>query len=145
MEAPVLLSAASAHQEQETLSHLLVLLSALAATLAAVGLYGVIAFVVAGRRRESAIRMALGAEAWRRGKLVFGHATAIVVTGTMLGLAGAYVLSRTLQSRLFGVGLLDPASYLTGAALLGLVAAVACLLPARRAVSEDPVATLRES
>ncbi len=145
VEAPVLLSAASAHQEQETLSHLLVLLSALAATLAAVGLYGVIAFVVAGRRREFAIRMALGAEAWRIGKLVFGHATAIVVTGTMLGLAGAYVLSRTLQSRLFGVGLLDPASYLTGAALLGLVAAVACLLPARRAVSVDPVATLRES
>ena len=62
----------------------------------------------------------------------------------MFGLGGAYLLSRTLQNRLFGVGLLDPASYLGAAAFLGFVAAAACTLPARRAVHLDPVQTLRE-
>lgn len=144
VEAPEPLSAASAHREQATLSHLLILLSMLAGALAAVGLYGVIAFVVAGRRREFAVRMALGAETWRIAKLVFRYAAAIIGVGTLLGLGGAHVLSRALQSRLFGVGPLDPVSYLTGAALLALIAAVACAIPTWRAVRLDPVATLRE-
>ncbi|HEX5436212.1 MAG TPA: FtsX-like permease family protein, partial [Gemmatimonadaceae bacterium] len=144
VDEPVPLSAASAHREQETLSQLLVLLSALAAILAAVGLYGVIAFAVAGRRRELAIRVALGAEAWRIARLVVRFAAAIIGTGTLLGLGGTYVMSRALQGRLFGVGPLDPASYIVGATLLGVVAAVACAIPALRAVRVDPVATLRE-
>jgi putative ABC transport system permease protein len=144
VEDPEVLSAERAHIEQEMLSQLLVLLSALAATLAAVGLYGVIAFIVAGRRRELAIRIALGAAPWPIVRLVFRHAAMIVVIGTLFGLGGAYALSRTLQNRLFEVGPFDPASYLTAAVLLGFVAAVASLIPARRAVRLDPVSTLRE-
>jgi putative ABC transport system permease protein len=143
VDQPVPLSAADAHREQETLSHLLVLLSSLAGLLAAVGLYGLIAFVVAGRRREFAVRIAVGATAWRIVRLVLRSASGIVVGGTVLGLGGAYVMSRTLQSRLFGVGPLDPASYLAAATLLGLVAGAACAIPAWRAVHLDPVATLR--
>lgn len=144
VEYPVPLSAASAHRGQQTLSRLLVLLSALAATLAAVGLYGVIAFMVAGRRRELAVRMALGAEAWRIGRLVANFATGIVVRGTLLGLGGGYVMSQALQSRLYGVRPLDPTSYIAGAALLGVVAAAACWVPAWRAMRLDPMATLRD-
>jgi ABC-type lipoprotein release transport system permease subunit len=144
VDEPTPISASSAHKEQETLSRLLVLLSTLAALLATVGLYGVIAFTVAGRRRELAVRIALGAEAWRIARLVVRFAAVIVGTGTLLGLGGAYVMSRALQGRLFGVGPLDPASYLAGAALLGVVAAVACAIPAWRAVRVDPMATLRE-
>jgi ABC-type antimicrobial peptide transport system permease subunit len=144
VEQPVLLSAASAHREQRTLSRLLLLLAALAAVLAAVGLYGVVAFVVAGRRRELAVRMALGAEAWRLGRLVANFATAIVVGGMLVGLFGAYVMSQALQSRLYGVHPLDPTSYTAGAALLGVVAVAACWVPAWRAMRLDPMATLRE-
>jgi len=144
VEEPVPLSAESAHREQESLSDLLVLLSALAATLAAVGLYGVIAFVAAGRRREFAIRIALGAATWRIGRLVVRHTALIVGAGTVLGLGGAYLLSQALRNRLFEVGPLDPISYVAGAGLLGVVAAVACVIPAWRAVQVDPMATLRE-
>ncbi|HET7553789.1 MAG TPA: ABC transporter permease [Gemmatimonadaceae bacterium] len=144
VEQPMPLSAASAHREQQTLSRLLLLLAALAAVLAAVGLYSVIAFVVAGRKRELAVRMALGAEAWRVGRLVANYATAIVVGGTLLGLGGAYVMSQTLRSRLYGVAPLDPASYIASAALLGVVAAIACWVPTWRAMRLDPVMTLRE-
>ena len=144
VDQPVPISAADAHREQATLSHLLVLLSSLAALLAAVGFYGLIAFVVAGRRRELAVRIAVGAAAWRIVRLVLRSASAFVVGGTVLGLGGAYVMSRALQSRLFGVGPLDPASYLAAATLLGLVAGAACAIPAWRAVHVDPVATLRD-
>lgn len=144
VEDPVPLSADSAHREQETLSGLLVLLSALAATLSAVGLYGVVAFATAGRRREFAIRVALGAATWRIGRLVVRHAALIVGAGTVLGLGGAYILSQALRSRLFEVGPLDPISYVGGATLLAVVAAVACAIPAWRAVQLDPMTTLRE-
>ena len=110
----------------------------------AVGLYGFIAFVESGRRREFAVRIALGAESWRIGRLVFGDAATIGGGGALLGLGGAYALARALQNRLFGVGPFDVASYAAGAILLGLVAAVACALPASRAVRLDPMATLRE-
>ena len=111
--------------------------------LAAVGLYGLIAFDVAGRRRELAVRVALGAPAWRIARLVLRSATEILIGGTLLGLCGAYVLSRSLQSRLFGVAPVDPASYIASALLLGLVATAACVIPTWRAVHVDPMATVR--
>ena len=130
--------------EQRIFARLLALLSGLAVLLAAVGLYGVIAFAVAGRRREFGIRLALGADQARIARLVFGSASAIVTVGTGLGLVGAYGLSQVLASRLFGVPALDAASYAGAALLLGTVALLACWAPARAAVRVDPVATLRQ-
>jgi predicted permease len=140
---PQSITADRRHREQRTLGRLLGLLSALAATLAAVGLYGIIAFVVTGRTREFGIRLALGSEPSGIAKLVFRYGGSILGAGMIAGLAGAYALSRFLRNQLFGVGALDPASYLGGAAFLALVAALACWLPARRAMRVDPVTTLR--
>ncbi len=143
-EAESLATVGRFHATDVVLSHLLVMLAVLAAALSAVGLYGIIAFIVAGRRREFGIRIALGAEASRIVELVFRSGIVIIGTGTLLGLGGAYVLSDVLQSQLSGVGPLDPASYLGGAAFLALVAALACWIPARRATRVDPVEALRE-
>jgi len=145
VEQPSAISAAAAHAEQRTLSRLLLLLSALAALMATIGLYGFIAFVVGTRRREFALRMALGAPRWRIGRLVLANAAAIVIGGTALGLGGAYGIARALQSRLFGVGPLDLVSYAVGVVLVGLVTAGACAAPAWRAVHLDPMTMLRET
>lgn len=132
------------HSEARIYSRLLGLLSILAVILSAVGLYGVVAFTVAARRREFGVRLALGAEAGRIAQLVARDAAVIVVSGTVIGLGGAYALSRLLQNRLFGVEPLDPASFASAAAIFVAVAAVACWVPTLRAVRVDPVATLRE-
>ena len=129
--------------EQRIIARLFGLLSSLAVLLAAVGLYGVVAFAVAGRKREFGIRVALGADGPRISRLVFRSATTIVVWGTLLGLAGAYVLSRVIESRLFGVEAVDATSYIAAIALLAVVAVLACWIPAAAAVRVDPVATLR--
>jgi len=132
------------HAQARVFSQLLSLLSALAVLLSAVGLYGVVASTVAGRRREFGVRLALGAHGGRIAGLVARHATTIVLVGTALGLGGAYALSRVLRSRLFGVEPLDPFSYAAAALLFAVVASVACWVPARRAMRVDPVETLRE-
>ncbi len=134
----------SIHSEKRLFSQLLALLSALALLLAAVGLYGVIAFTVAGRRREFGIRLALGAESGRIGTLVARHAAAIICAGTVLGLVGAFGLSRILRNRLFGLQPIDPVSYALAALLLGMVALAACWMPTRSAMRVDPVTTLKE-
>jgi putative ABC transport system permease protein len=131
------------YSERRIFSHLLTVLSALAVLLAAVGLYGVIAFTAAGRTREFGIRLALGAEAARIGRLVLRDAVGIVVLGTAFGLLGAWGLSALLQSRLFGVGRLDPLSYGAAVLLFAAVAALACWTPARAAMRVDPVETLK--
>ena len=130
--------------EQRIFARLLGLLSGLAVLLAAVGLYGVIAFAVAGRKREFGIRLALGANGARIMRLVLASAVTIVTVGTALGLLGAYALSRVLESRLFGVEAVDATSYIGAAALLALMAVLACLVPARAAMCVDPVAALRQ-
>lgn len=131
------------HSERRIFSQLLGLLSILAVVLAAVGLYGVIAFAVAGRVREFGIRLALGADGSRIARLVLRDATTIVVSGTVLGLAGAYLLSSVLESRLFGVERIDPVSYASAVLLLAAVATLACWKPARSAARVDPVETLK--
>jgi putative ABC transport system permease protein len=130
--------------DQRIFSRLLGLLSALAVTLAAVGLYGVVAFGVAARRRELGVRLALGARGRDVAWVVLRHAASIVAAGVVLGLGGAWGLSRVLENRLFGVAPVDPASYTAAALLFATVAGLACWAPARRAMRVDPVVTLRE-
>jgi len=132
------------HAEERIFSRLLGLLSILAVTLAAVGLYGVVAFGVVARRRELGVRLALGAEARDVASVVLGHAASIVSAGVVLGLGGAWALSHVLESRLFGVAPVDPASYVAAALLFATVAGVACWAPTRRAMRVDPAVTLRE-
>jgi hypothetical protein len=129
--------------EQRVFARLLALLAGMAVVLSAFGLYGVLAFTVAGRRREIGIRMALGADGRRINRLVLQSAVGTVLVGTAFGLAGAYCLGRLLGSRLFGVGAVDPASYAGAAGLLAFVAALACWMPARSAAKTDPIATLK--
>ena len=130
--------------EQRVLGRLLAILSSVAVLLAGVGLYGVVAFGATGRRREFAIRLAFGADRRRIAGLVARSAGSIVTTGIAVGMGGAYALSRLVESRLFGVEPLDPATWSSAAGLLALVAVLACWLPARSATAVDPVATLRQ-
>ena len=111
--------------------------------LSLIGIYGVLSFVVSLRTREVGIRMALGAQ--RRDVLrnVLGRGLRLALPGVVVGLAGAWGVSRLLQNQLFGITASDPLTYATGAALLLLAALVACLVPARRAAGVNPVEALR--
>ena len=122
---------------------LLTLLGVLAVLLAAVGLYGVVAFGVAARTREFGIRMAMGADAAAILWLVLRRGLVLVAAGVVAGLGGAVVLSRAIESRLFGVTAFDPVSYLLAVIVLALVALLATWIPARRATTVDPVVALR--
>lgn len=141
---PLTAQLGEAFTAQRTLGRLLELLSALAALLASVGLYSVIAFSVAQRRREFGIRVALGAETLRIARLVLGDAAGIVGIGTGAGLVGAYTLSILLANRLYGVAQLDPVSYVAATVLFALVAAAACWAPTRKAIRADPLEALSE-
>jgi putative ABC transport system permease protein len=111
--------------------------------LATLGIHGVLAFVVGRRTREFGIRMALGApRLWVLGD-VLRRGLTLVLIGAGVGLAGAWALSRLLQSQLFGITRTDPATYLCGVLVLLLSALLASLLPARRATRIDPVDALR--
>ncbi len=134
-----------AFPDQRALGRVLELLSALATALASVGLYSVIAFSGAQRRREFGIRVALGAENVRIARLVLADAAAIVGIGTGAGLVGAYTLSILLADRLYGVAQVDPISYAAAAAVFALVAAAACWMPTRAAIRADPLETLRDA
>jgi predicted permease len=112
--------------------------------LAAIGIYGVLAYQVSQRRREIGIRMALGAGASSIFGLVLGEGAAIVGAGAALGLAGAFLLRQALQSLLYGVSAMDGIVVATVAAVLALVACVACVIPARRAARTDPSIALTE-
>jgi FtsX-like permease family len=107
------------------------------------GVYGVMAFLVAGRRREIGIRMALGADAAQVGVMVLGSSLRLVVTGALAGLGLALAASRWTESRLFGVSATDPFVFSTVALVVVLSAIVATWPPARSAARVDPVRTLR--
>src|SRR5688500_1374491 len=121
---------------------LLGLVAALALILAAVGIYGVIAQSVSQRTHEIGIRMALGAQARDVLKLVIGQGMALAVIGIVLGLAGAFALTRLLASLLFGIGTTDPSTFIWIPVLLAAVSFLACYLPARRAARLDPIKAL---
>jgi putative ABC transport system permease protein len=111
--------------------------------LSAIGIYGVISYSVTQRTRELGIRSALGAGRGDLLKLVLGQGMNLTAIGLLLGMGGALALMRLLTSLLFGVSGHDPATMAVVAAALGLVALIACALPARRAAQADPMVALR--
>jgi putative ABC transport system permease protein len=112
--------------------------------LAAIGIYGVVSFLVAQRTREIGIRMALGARAADVRRLVVRDGMTPVMAGILLGLLAAVPSTRAIRSLLFGVAPFDAVSFAMAPGLLVLVALAACLLPARRATQVDPLVALRE-
>jgi predicted permease len=112
--------------------------------LSAIGIYGVLAYVVAQRSREIGIRIALGSTTPAIFKLVVREGLWMVLSGLILGFGGAVVLRRTLQSQIYGLGALDP--FVIGSVLLslGIIAVAACSLPARRATKVNPVIVLNQ-
>jgi predicted permease len=112
--------------------------------LSAIGIYGVLAYLVTQRRREIGIRIALGSSARGIFDLVLREGLMLIGGGLVLGAAGAVVLRRSLESQLFGVSAADPLVLIAVTAVLAVVAVAACALPARRATRIDPIVALSE-
>ena len=115
----------------------------LATLLAAIGLYGVMAFVVANRTKEIGLRMALGAQQASVAWLVMREVLALLAFGLIVGVPAAYGLGRYVSTQLFNVPAADIWTALSAIAILSLVAAAAGFVPARRATAVDPIKTLR--
>jgi putative ABC transport system permease protein len=122
---------------------LLIAFSVLGSVLTLVGIYGVLSLSVAARRREIAIRAAVGAEGRHIRGLVFAEAFRLVAAGVVVGAAAALLLSRLLRTFLFGVETTDPATFIGVSLLFAGVALAACWVPVRRAVQVDPIEALR--
>ena len=122
---------------------LLSIFAALAVFLAAIGIYGVVAYSVAQRVNEIGIRMALGAQPGHVMRLIVGQGARIALIGIAVGIAGASGLTHFLSSLLFGVRADDPATFVGVPIALAVVALLACYIPARRAMRVDPVRALR--
>jgi len=131
---------------ERTLAKLFTLFGLIAQQLAAIGLYGVMAYTVAQRTKEIGIRMALGADRASVLKMILRQGMVLTVIGVGIGLAAAYLLTKYLESlteMLFGIEARDPWTFAAIGVLLIVVALVACLIPARRATRVDPLVALR--
>jgi putative ABC transport system permease protein len=126
-----------------TTAVIVALFSGVALLLAAIGLYGVLAYYVSQRRHEIGVRMALGARASSVVRMVVRRGLALVAIGLAAGIGGALAGGRLVRQLLYGVEATDPSTYVLASLLLAAVATVACLLPAWRAVRVDPVVALR--
>ena len=123
---------------------LLVWFATVALLLAAMGIYALISYAVAQRTREIGVRMALGAARRDVVSMVLGQGVRLAIAGVAIGLLGAYYLTRLLARVLYEVTPTDPLSHVAAAVVLGLVAALATYIPARRAATVDPVVALRD-
>jgi ABC-type antimicrobial peptide transport system permease subunit len=126
------------------LMHLFGAFAGVALLLAAIGTYGVLSYLVAQRRREIGIRMALGANRKTILRGVMAHGLLLALIGIAIGQSAAVVLTRLMQTLLFDVSPSDPVNFVGVAALMIIVAAVASLLPAIRATQVDPIVVLRD-
>ena len=115
----------------------------LATVLAAIGLYGVLAYAVTQRRREIGVRMALGAQRGNVLGMVISNGMRLVALGLVIGLTGAAGLTRVMKSLLYDVPTMDPLTFAAVPLLLATVALLACWIPARKAARMDPMAALR--
>jgi putative ABC transport system permease protein len=123
---------------------LLGVFAAVALLLAAIGIYGVMAYSFSQRTHEVGIRIALGAQRLDILRMALGEGMRIVVIGLASGLVGAAIVTRIFRSMLFDVGPADPTTYFAVSAILASVALFACYIPARRATRVDPLVALRE-
>ena len=137
--------AASALAQPRFVTFLLALFAGTALTLATIGIYGTISLLVSERTQEMGIRLALGADGPTILKLVLGQGLLLTAIGVTVGLAGAVVLTRTLSGLVYGVGTLDPMTFIAVPVMLCVIALLACFIPARRAAKVDPITTLRQS
>ena len=138
---PDLIYASTAEPRFQT--RVLAAFSTLAFLLAMLGIYGVMAYAVTQRTREIGIRMAVGARRAHILRLVLAHSARLIAGGLLLGLAGAWAVTRVLKNLLFEVTPADPLTFAAVSLLLAAVALLACYLPARRAAAVDPLVALR--
>ena len=121
----------------------LAIFAAVALLLAAVGIYGVIAFTVAQRTNEIGIRVAMGAQRGDVLRLVLGQGGRLIFLGVALGVVAGLLITRLMSGLLFGISATDPSTFAGVALLLAAVALLACYMPARRAMHVDPLDALR--
>jgi len=134
---------ARTHFQEHLLSRLSSFFAVLATLLACIGLYGLLAYEVATRTRELGIRMALGAQRAHLMRLVVRHGILLSLAGVLLGMGGAFAVTRFMTKMLYNIRPNDPGTFVAVAALLLFVALAACTIPALRAVRVDPLVALR--
>jgi putative ABC transport system permease protein len=122
---------------------LLIAFAALAAILSGLGMYSVLAYLIARRTHEMGVRMALGARPRHVFGIVLGEGLRMTLSGIVVGLIAAFAITRVMASLLFGVRPTDLATFTAAVVLLFAIAILACFIPARRAANVDPIEALR--